>query len=215
MGSLILCLPSPFTGGELVITHNDETSVFDFAKQTSTGNVAWTFLYPDSDHEVLPVTSGTRVTLAYDIFFADEETIPRPVDSRMSSLSTALKNVIYSKETWSKPDGVVGIGLLHGYTAANDMSSDDFHKQLPGLLKGADRLIYDLVREMGLTWEFNAIFTLDERVMKEIDGGLEDTVRPHLFVLFTRSSGKGSHPTGRRSGKDVRYPRLLPLRRRR
>jgi hypothetical protein len=59
-GTLVLILNSKYTGGELEITHNGQTEVV-------TGPYSWVAMYGDCLHKINPVTSGTRVSLIFDI----------------------------------------------------------------------------------------------------------------------------------------------------
>ena len=59
-GSLVVCLPSKFTGGALVTRHQGRQVTFDWSSSTAT---QWAAFYSDVEHEVLPVTSGHRITL--------------------------------------------------------------------------------------------------------------------------------------------------------
>ncbi|KIJ40410.1 hypothetical protein M422DRAFT_173710, partial [Sphaerobolus stellatus SS14] len=71
VGTLIICLPSAFTGGSLRISHKGQDQIIDWAEAASNfqGNaLPWVFLFSDVEHEVYPVTSGVRLTLAYDVF---------------------------------------------------------------------------------------------------------------------------------------------------
>ncbi|WVQ82676.1 hypothetical protein IAT38_004808 [Cryptococcus sp. DSM 104549] len=53
IGTLMLCLPSEFTGGELVVRHKDTDVTFDWATKSKT-DISWGFLFSDCEHEVLP-----------------------------------------------------------------------------------------------------------------------------------------------------------------
>ena len=60
IGTLVLILNSEYTGGELEITHSGQTEVV-------TGPYSWVAMYGDCLHKINPVTSGTRVSLIFDI----------------------------------------------------------------------------------------------------------------------------------------------------
>lgn len=71
VGTITFCLPSRFTGGELVIRHAGETLSCNRATEVITEQgpkVAWAFLFSDCEHEVLPVLSGSRITIAFDVY---------------------------------------------------------------------------------------------------------------------------------------------------
>ena len=63
LGTLVICLPSEFTGGEFVI---DNTTISFEPNQ-----LKWIAFYSETLHEVLPVTSGNRFTLTYGIYKMD------------------------------------------------------------------------------------------------------------------------------------------------
>ncbi len=63
IGTLVVTLPSPYTGGELIIHHGQES-------RTHRGwesDLALVAFHADRRHEVRPVTSGHRVTLTYNL----------------------------------------------------------------------------------------------------------------------------------------------------
>ncbi|WP_227999707.1 2OG-Fe(II) oxygenase [Nocardia australiensis] len=63
IGTLVVTLPSAFTGGELVIEQRG-TRVTD---QGSPEELSFVAFYGDCEHEVLPVTDGFRITLTYNL----------------------------------------------------------------------------------------------------------------------------------------------------
>jgi hypothetical protein len=71
-GTLVACLPVPFRGGRLVLRHDStrayewETAAFYcFPRARDAYSVQWAAFYGDVDHEVEPITDGTRVTLTW------------------------------------------------------------------------------------------------------------------------------------------------------
>lgn len=63
IGTLVVTLPSSFTGGELV-NEQQGTKVTD---QGSSEELSFVAFYGDCEHEVLPVTDGFRITLTYNL----------------------------------------------------------------------------------------------------------------------------------------------------
>jgi predicted 2-oxoglutarate/Fe(II)-dependent dioxygenase YbiX len=61
IGTAAVILSSDYTGGELEITHGGKT-------EAVTGPYNWAAMYGDCLHQINPVTSGTRVSLIYDIY---------------------------------------------------------------------------------------------------------------------------------------------------
>ncbi|MFQ6394433.1 2OG-Fe(II) oxygenase [Nocardia sp. KC 131] len=63
IGTLVVTLPSAFTGGELVI----EQQGMKVTDQGSPEELSFIAFYGDCEHEVLPVTDGFRITLTYNL----------------------------------------------------------------------------------------------------------------------------------------------------
>jgi hypothetical protein len=68
VGTVVVCLPSQFTGGELVaVTHGQTSQTFDFAPRSSEKDVfQFAAFYGDCPHEIRHA-AGNRVTLTYQI----------------------------------------------------------------------------------------------------------------------------------------------------
>jgi 2OG-Fe(II) oxygenase superfamily len=66
-GSLVVCLPSAHAGGELAVRHDHREVKFDWSQDSK--SIQWAAFYSDCEHEVLPVTSGYRVTLTYNLYY--------------------------------------------------------------------------------------------------------------------------------------------------
>ncbi|KAK4033729.1 hypothetical protein C8A01DRAFT_39815 [Parachaetomium inaequale] len=62
-GTLVICLPLPHTGGDLVVRHRGLQKTL----QTSVTQPSVLCWYSDVHHEVLPVTSGYRWVLTYNL----------------------------------------------------------------------------------------------------------------------------------------------------
>jgi len=74
IGTLVLCLPCKFKGGELVLTHKSSTQTFDFSQlSVDTSKIQWAAFYSDCVHEVKPTKEGFRVTLTYSIMVPDKK----------------------------------------------------------------------------------------------------------------------------------------------
>lgn len=64
--TLVLVLPSIYSGGELLIRHGEREVRIDLAR-ADPGEAAFVAFYADCVHEVLPVTSGARLALVYNL----------------------------------------------------------------------------------------------------------------------------------------------------
>ena len=75
--TLIVALPSLHTGGELEIRHRGREARLDL-RCTDFSELAWLAFYADCVHEVLPVTSGCRLVLVYNLRRVGKGRLPRP-----------------------------------------------------------------------------------------------------------------------------------------
>jgi len=88
VATLLILLPSEFTGGTLVIDQHGDRKVFE--AQKSDKNLTFIAFYSDCYHEVKEVTSGYRLALTYNLFF-------KP----LSKSITSTENVELNKEVQS------------------------------------------------------------------------------------------------------------------
>ena len=71
IGTLVIALPSPFEGGQLILRHGSFEHVVDWStpgRIDHPDGLHWVFFYSDIEHEVRPVTSGYRLTVSYNIY---------------------------------------------------------------------------------------------------------------------------------------------------
>ncbi len=77
VGSLVVTLPAPFTGGTLVVEHVGQRATYRGSK-TALSFVAF---YADCRHEVKPVRSGHRIALTYNLLLRRSSTEPAALDA--------------------------------------------------------------------------------------------------------------------------------------
>lgn len=63
-GTLVICLPSKYEGGEIVASHRGQSRTFQTGSTFNHTYIAW---YADVKHEVKPITSGYRLVLVYNL----------------------------------------------------------------------------------------------------------------------------------------------------
>jgi len=147
-GTLVIQLPSKYSGGELLVKHADKSQSFEFgtilekkkgkgtkkAKAGDTGSSATDFttyfaaLYCDCEHEILPVTSGYRACLVYNLVSGKDAVLPKlpPSDEGIKQeLITALNK-------WPKGEpSILAYYLAHKYTKSslsfNTLKTTDKH----------------------------------------------------------------------------------------
>lgn len=159
IATLVMCLPTDFEGGALVVKHQGQSHTFDFAEGAHDGLVQWAAFYTDCTHEVLPVTKGYRVVLQFDLYLEEdpdeavsdapvykwfggecyhgtEKTAnPAPTTAVISNTDdrkTALRDAV--RAFWKDEPIRLGLLLDHRYVAAS--LKDKY-------LKGSDAALYD------------------------------------------------------------------------
>lgn len=69
MGSLVIGLPSIHDGGKLTVEHGNKKQEFDWSLKDlpDAPIIHWAAFYSDCEHEVHEVSSGTRITVTYNL----------------------------------------------------------------------------------------------------------------------------------------------------
>ncbi|KAF7193013.1 MICOS complex subunit MIC60 [Pseudocercospora fuligena] len=110
--TLVICLPSPNEGGDIVLSHKGVAKRF----ATSTTQPSYACWYSDVTHEVKEVTSGYRLVLTYNIYKTSaiaSNLSASLIGEQYPALKSALKN-------WRWVDSSEAIYILdHKYTDAN------------------------------------------------------------------------------------------------
>ena len=153
IGTLVVILNSEYTGGELEVTHGGRTEVV-------TGPYSWVAMYGDCLHKINPVTSGTRVSLIYDIYAAppnretrsggDMEYISTIFDSYSANIHKALgasentrARIHHLLKTELQVSDTIYIALQQLYAQC----LDDQLMQQPDVLTLGDRALYDALTQ--------------------------------------------------------------------
>src|SRR5262249_23705548 len=136
--TLILVLPSIYTGGALLVRHRDQEARLDLSCPEPS-QVAFAAFYADCVHEVLPITSGYRLALVYNLRRQGRGQVPEPpnYDTEQTRVTALLRQWSAGKDT---PDDDAPEKLLypleHAYTSA-ELAFD--------ALKGADAAVADVL----------------------------------------------------------------------
>lgn len=151
-GTLVIHLPSKFKGGELIVQHADYCHMFNYNKNAdeivdeiadeNSGENAeenaeenankysktfYTAFYRDSEHQVLPIISGYRSCLVYNLIselgtavILPEATVEHK--AKVNRLKSLLKE-------WNKPEKIV-FGFDHkylsGYVGMDELKTTDY-----------------------------------------------------------------------------------------
>jgi len=123
--TLVVVLPSLYTGGELVLRHKDSDVTLDL-RCSDPSDVSFAAFYADCLHEVLPVISGCRLTLVYNLLRRGDDRhgtnhAPQPPSYESEQARSAL-----ALRQWAESKGLSGddspekliYPLEHVYTPA-------------------------------------------------------------------------------------------------
>ncbi|MEN8260754.1 MAG: 2OG-Fe(II) oxygenase [Pseudomonadota bacterium] len=132
--TLVIVLPSIYTGGELIVRHRDREVQLDLCCQDPS-EAAFAAFYADCVHEVRPVTSGCRLTLIYNLRRKGPGELPQPpnYETEGSHVIGMLRRWCAGKQASDNdtPEKLI-YPLEHAYTPA-ELSF--------GALKGADAAV--------------------------------------------------------------------------
>jgi predicted 2-oxoglutarate/Fe(II)-dependent dioxygenase YbiX len=138
--TLILVLPSVSAGGELLVRHKDREVRLGLCSEDP-AELAFAAFYADCVHEVLPITSGYRLALIYNLVRRGAGLLPVPPDhcSELDAVTALLQNWADDKHSADddSPEKLI-YPLEHAYTPA-ELGF--------GALKGADAAVAKVVAE--------------------------------------------------------------------
>jgi hypothetical protein len=154
-GSLVVAFPTPHKGGDLLLRHHGQEWTFDSAALLSVAppsSIAYAAFFSDIEHEVLPVGSGHRVTLTYNLYFDDNERasakdlvseIPSAPQEKNDRMFRSAFEALLNNPEFLPDGGTLGFGLRHVYQVGDTLN------HVYGLLKGSDAAVYQSMRALG------------------------------------------------------------------
>ena len=165
-GSLVIIFPTPHEGGELVIRRHREDDTKEWTVDSTrllTGatepSIAYVAFYSDTEHEVLPVRSGYRVTLTYNLYYvknnlqAPTHPVLKPVPTNEDSFRSALQRAL-DDEKFLPEGGNLMFCFHHKYPLPTDETSAEKGKQalqnVTACLKATDAVMWKVVKELKL-----------------------------------------------------------------
>jgi len=138
----VVVLPSTSTGGELLVRHKDREVRLDL-HDPDPSEVAFAAFYADCVHEVLPITSGFRLALIYNLLRPGPGRRPEPPSyaSQQAQLAALLQawGVDLGRSITDAPEKLI-VPLEHAYTSA-ELGF--------GALKGADAAAAAVLKAAG------------------------------------------------------------------
>ncbi len=114
-GTLVIELPSKYTGGELIVTFEEAQEVVSFANDADY-QINYAAFYADCEHQVKPVTSGYRISLVYNLVQQKAGKTISP--SSIEKGADALTEILIKHQVGSNAKPAI-ILLGHQYTPEN------------------------------------------------------------------------------------------------
>ncbi|KAG7097990.1 hypothetical protein E1B28_005298 [Marasmius oreades] len=197
-GSLVIVFPTPHTGGQLVLRHDDKEHNFDSGTVLSNSpspndTIAYIAFFSDVEHEVLPVTSGHRITLTYNLYFSkstaqvpDSLLVPKTNFKLRDTISALLDNPQFLPK-----GGLLGFALSHSYAVKSRGSLNGILQ----VLKGEDAVIRSACEGLGLDLAIQSVmgnqvlldYAIDLSSYGEIEGSL-------VALVLNEGHGTLIHP---------------------
>ena len=143
--TLVIVLPSISSGGQLLVRHKGREARLELACEDPS-EASFAAFYADCVHEVLPVTSGYRLALVYNILRAGKVDLPKPPDYAREEARVVALLQCWTEGQRGAASGLDGAGdtpakivfpLEHAYSSA-ELGFDR--------LKGADAAVAGVLR---------------------------------------------------------------------
>jgi hypothetical protein len=156
LGTLVVCLPIGFSGGELELTHRGAIRTFDWGSRSRSPKapieLRWAAFFGDVDHEVKEVRVGHRITLTWLLRRGSGLPRPLPDGPPTDPLASAFAAAVADPD-FLRNGGVLGFRCEHMYS-----ETPGFVRAIPPLdarsvlkLKGLDQHIAAMALAAGLS----------------------------------------------------------------
>ena len=129
LATLVVVLPTPFSGGALVVRHQSDRQTFRFEEAASGKAANYVAFYADCEHEVQRVTQGYRLCLTYNLVLKADRRAKKSPPAASTTPAEVLASSIGGWVSARQAEPLV-FALEHHYTQRG-LTLD--------LLKGADR----------------------------------------------------------------------------
>ncbi|GHP04084.1 hypothetical protein PPROV_000283800 [Pycnococcus provasolii] len=190
-GTLVIQLPSTFTGGTFEVNHAGKEKVYTMgAGDEAAYGCHFVAHYADCDHEIKPVETGYRLALVYSLCYNGNGETPSA-----AALGGTLSEIAAALRSLPEDETMLVLNMEHEYTTAS------LARYGVGCLKGADKAKYKALNSAS-EGTYTFVVACAERVDCEMgDGGYyygdfdvheTEEGRPHLNEVFNADGTKGS-----------------------
>lgn len=161
-GTLVVCLPSQFASGDLVVTHRGVARRFAWGKaigqQKDAKQLHWAAFFGDVEHQIDTVWGGARVTLTY-LLRRGKESAPRAADCQdvAPRILEAWRELL-ADQNFMPEGGTLAYPCCHLYhqDARFQVKQRPLTSESATNLKGRDHLVAATALDANLAVTFNA-----------------------------------------------------------
>lgn len=185
-GSLVVVLPTVHEGGSLLIRHGGKTWTFETAKTVETGHrgpkASFVAFFSDVEHEVMPVISGYRVTLTFNLFTESTgyEEAAVPTFPETKGIELEIKDAVADllDSSIMERGGYIGFGLSYKYPFQHRTTQMSEIR-----LKGIDAAIQRACASLSLRVELKIYYAdQDDPDRESADSEAEEGVLMDKFI---------------------------------
>ncbi len=144
-GTLVICLPTLFSGGTLMLQPNRDEIVPIKWDIESSSHLQWVAFFGDIPHRVEEVTSGTRITITYKLYFSKDTEGPNFVSFPTIIHPNKIKEIQDKLDHWVYKDTKIqriSWGCKYMYSNSPKKCDGRF-------LKGFDSTLYATLTQAG------------------------------------------------------------------
>jgi hypothetical protein len=161
-GTLVVCLPSQFANGKLVLSHRGVVQKFDWGNaiqaQKKPNQLHWTAFFGDVDHQIERIWRGARVTLTY--LLRRGAGSPPSRDAAGENLAPRVQEAwqaLLADETFLPDGGILAYPCCHLYhqDARFQQKQSPITRESTTVLKGRDHLVAATALQAGLKVTFH------------------------------------------------------------
>ena len=136
-GTLVIQLPSDYSGGQLIVAHHGKEETYDFSGVQGCVTSHYAAFYADCIHEIKEVTKGYRLCLIYNLLYKGSGSLPSTVNNQ-----PLVDEVVSSMKQWNNEAVNAQGPVLMAYLLEHKYSEASL--SFRGL-KNVDRAVGDLL----------------------------------------------------------------------
>ncbi len=210
-GTLVVCLPSQFENGKLILCHRGVVQKFDWGRaiqaQKKPNQLHWVAFFGDVDHQIERIWFGARVTLTYLLRRGAGGVLSR--DAAREELAPRVQEawgVLLADQNFLPKGGTLAYPCCHLYhqDARFQQKQSSITHDTVTMLKGRDHLVAATALQAGLkvtfspymfencadeTWQLDRFPTRNERA--QLDSQMDSSDLENILPIRASSEQEG------------------------